>query len=170
MTHFHLWKLLITSEELHMLKVLNLDSTSGLLICLFVMSARLSIYKTSPLHSRTLHGLLWWTNQLLYPISLWWAGCLVSSSRSAYLMHAIHCELSSREVHCLCIQFFLNFWLVFVWLLKSIGTDKGDRKDSWWSYQDSMMALLSCKYNNTVLWEYCGGEGTEDDSELLLQG
>jgi hypothetical protein len=44
-------------------------------------------------------------------------------------MHAIHCELSALEVHCLCIRFFINFLLVFVQLLRSIGTDKGDRKD-----------------------------------------
>ena len=32
-----------------------------------------------------------------------------------------------------------------------------------------MTAPLSCEYNNTVLQEYYGGEGPEDDSEPPLQ-
>ena len=95
MTDFHLWKLSITSKELCTLQV---------------SASCLSLYlncKTSPLYSRTLCGLPWWTNQPLYPI---WhhfgrQDAFAFSTRSAYSMHAIHCELSGLEVHCLCIWF-----------------------------------------------------------------
>ena len=94
-TDFYLWKLSITSKEFCTLQV------SASCLALYLNS------KTSPLYFRTLCGLPWWTNQSLYPIGHHFGGqyAFAFSTRSAYSMHAIPCELSGLEVHCLCIWF-----------------------------------------------------------------